>query len=163
MKNYEKNCAYIDGANLHKGICSLGWKLDYFRFRVWLKEKYCVDRAYIFIGFISEYQNLYNFLRKVGFIVVFKEAVQCSDGTTKGNCDADLVLWAVKDCYENSYQKAVIVSSDGDYASLVKFLLSKGKLKVLLSPYRRCSILLKKINIPIVYLSNKRSDLCDDT
>ncbi|MCK9185974.1 NYN domain-containing protein [Candidatus Gracilibacteria bacterium] len=160
MKNYEKNCAYIDGANLHKGIYSLGWKLDYLRFRIWLKEKYFVDRAYIFIGFIAEYKNLYNFLEKVGFILVFKEAVQCNDGTTKGNCDADLVLCAVKGFYENAYEKAIIISSDGDYASLVKFLLSKEKLKILLSPYKRCSILLKKTNAPIAYLSNKKDDIC---
>jgi len=160
MNQKEKNYAYIDGANLYKGIYSLGWELNYARFRVWLKEKYCVDHAYIFIGFIPEYQKLYNFLRKTGFILIFKESVQSKDGITKGNCDADLVLWSVRDFYENAYDKAIIVSSDGDYASLVKFLSSKGKLKVLLSPYKRCSILLKRINSPILYLYNKKADLC---
>ena len=42
------NYAYIDGANLHKGVHSLGWKLDYKRFRVWLSEKYGVRVAYLF-------------------------------------------------------------------------------------------------------------------
>lgn len=48
MKKYfqkQNNCAYIDGANLHKGIASLGWTLDYGRFRVWLSEKYKVRVA----------------------------------------------------------------------------------------------------------------------
>ena len=40
MKKRENNFAYIDGANLYRGIESLGWKLDYRRFRVWLFEKY---------------------------------------------------------------------------------------------------------------------------
>ena len=40
MKNNENNVAYIDGANLHKGIETLDWEFDYRRFRVWLKEKY---------------------------------------------------------------------------------------------------------------------------
>lgn len=51
-KDFKKrnNCAYIDGANLHKGIASLGWQLDYARFRVWLKDKYGVETAYLFKG-----------------------------------------------------------------------------------------------------------------
>ncbi len=159
MKKNEKNCAYIDGANLHKGIYSLGWKLDYFRFRIWLKEKYCVDRAYIFIGFIEENESLYAFLRNAGFILVFKKTFTDRYGLVKGNCDADLVLWSVRDFYENVYHKAVIVSSDGDYDSLIKFLLLKGRLKVLLSPYKRCSMLLRETNAPIVYLYNKKFEL----
>ena len=45
---------YIDGANLHKGINELGWKLDYARFRVWLKDKYSADTVYLFIGLIPK-------------------------------------------------------------------------------------------------------------
>jgi len=63
MKNRTNNFAYIDGANLHKGVKGLGWSLDYKRFRVWLKEKYQIDRAYIFIGLIPGNKNLYTFLR----------------------------------------------------------------------------------------------------
>ena len=59
-----KNIAYIDGANLHKGIGSLGWELDYARFRVWLKEKYHVEVAYIFIGLIPRFKDLYKFLQE---------------------------------------------------------------------------------------------------
>ena len=31
MDKIQGNVAYIDGANLHKGAESLGWKLDYKR------------------------------------------------------------------------------------------------------------------------------------
>lgn len=53
----ENNYAYIDGANLHKGVNSLGWKLDYKRFRIWLSEKYNARIAYLFIGLIPEAQG----------------------------------------------------------------------------------------------------------
>ena len=43
--NKNNNYAYIDGANLHKGVSSLGWELDYARFRVWLTKKYSVKKA----------------------------------------------------------------------------------------------------------------------
>ena len=48
-KQKENNFAFIDAANLDKGIKSLNWRLDYKRFRVWLKEKYSVTKAYPFI------------------------------------------------------------------------------------------------------------------
>ena len=58
------NFAYIDGANLYEALKELKWSLDYKRFRVWLLEKYCVGRAYIFIGLISKYKNLYTYYRQ---------------------------------------------------------------------------------------------------
>lgn len=74
MQLQEKNFAYIDGANLHKGITDLGWKLDYKRFRVWLKEKYNVVNAYLFIGFVAKNKNLYTYLPKQQMLLFIKEA-----------------------------------------------------------------------------------------
>ena len=99
MLSKQKNFAYIDGANLHKGIGDLGWKLDYRRFRVWLKEKYSVEKAYIFIGLVPKYKDTYTFLQEAGYTLVFKETTYDGAGNVKGNCDADLVLWAVRDAY----------------------------------------------------------------
>ena len=159
MKKDLKNYAYIDGANLHKGVSDLGWKLDYARFRVWLKDKYKVEKAYIFIGLIPSYKDLYKYLQESGFILVYKEVVYDNNGKPKGNCDADLVLQMVCDAYENNFNEAVLISSDGDYARLVKFLLSKNKLNVILSPHPkdRCSILLKKTEAKISYINDQRS------
>jgi len=108
MKNRINNFAYIDGANLHKGVEELGWSLDYTRFRVWLKEKYQIGRAYIFIGLIPGNKNLYTFLQEAGFTLVFKETTYDGAGKVKGNCDADLVLKAVVDYYEKQFGKAII-------------------------------------------------------
>lgn len=114
MKQKESNFAYIDGANLHKGIHDLGWKLNYRRFRVWLDEKYSVTRAYLFLGLVPKYKDLYTSLQEAGFTLVFKETTHDGEGNVKGNCDADLVLWTVRDFYEHDYYNAVLVSSDGD-------------------------------------------------
>lgn len=161
MSIRENNFVYIDGANLYRGINSFGWNLDYARFRVWLSDKYKVSRAYIFIGLIPKYKDLYTYLQEAGFTLVFKEVVYDGDGRPKGNCDADLVLQAARDTYENKFDRAIIVSSDGDYASLVKFLKERGKLKIILSPHIKdfCSILLKRTNAPIAYLNDQRSIL----
>ena len=161
MNKKENNFAYIDGANLHKGVNGLGWILDYKKFRVWLSEKYGVKTAYLFIGLIPKYKELYKYLQESGFTLVFKEVIYDGDGKPKGNCDADLVLQATSDAYENKFSKAVLVASDGDYAGLVKFLLEKQKFYAILSPHPqdKCSILLKRTGVKIAYINDQRSHL----
>lgn len=160
-RSQQNNYAYIDGANLHSGIAGFGWVLDYARFRIWLSEKYGVKNAYIFIGLIPKYKELYKYLQECGFTLVFKEVVYDGEGKAKGNCDADLVLQMTRDAYENKFDKAVIVSSDGDYSGLVKFLQGKNKLEIILSPSipKKCSILLKRTNAPITYLNGVKDKI----
>ncbi|MDP3661295.1 MAG: NYN domain-containing protein [bacterium] len=161
MKNGGKNFAYIDGANLHKGISELGWHLDYKRFRVWLSEKYGVNKAYIFLGFISSNTNLYRNLQNWGYTVVFKPTVPGGYGEIKGNCDAEMVLQAVSDMYEKLFEKAVLVTGDGDFACLVNFLKERKRFEVVLSPNaKKASVLLKK-SAPesIIFLERFKSRL----
>lgn len=161
MIKKENNYAFIDGANLHKGVSSLGWELDYARFRIWLTEKYAVVNAYLFIGLIPKYKELYTSLQEAGFTLVFKETTYDSAGKAKGNCDADLVLHTIVHLYESKIDKVVIVASDGDYAGLVKLLKDRNKLKIVLSPHpeKKCSILLKRTGASITYLNDVRSFL----
>lgn len=161
MNLSENNFAYIDGANLYRGISGFGWLLDYTRFRTWLLEKYGIKKAYIFIGLIPKYKDLYTYLQQSGFTLIFKEVVYDKNDKAKGNCDADLVLQATRDAYEKKFDKAVIVSSDGDYASLIKFLNEIGKLKAVLSPHNQglCSILIKRTGVPISYIKDQKSIL----
>ena len=158
-KEKQNNHAYIDGANLHKGMAGLDWSLDYAKFRIWLKDKYSVEKAYLFLGLIPKYKNLYTSLQEAGYTLVFKETTYDSNGKVKGNCDADLVLKAIVDFYEKKMDNAVIVSSDGDYASLVGFFRDKNALISLVSPNNKCSFLLRKLNIPIVYLNTQKAKL----
>jgi len=161
VKASRNNYAYIDGANLHKGVLGLGWNLDYSRFRVWLAEKYGIKIAYLFIGLIPKNKALYQSLQEAGFTLVFKEVVYDGVGKAKGNCDADMVLQATRDTYEDKCHSTVIVASDGDYASLVQFLLEKQKMLTVLSPSdeKRCSILLKRTGVEIAYINDQRSIL----
>lgn len=155
----KNNFAYIDGANLHKGIADLGWKLDYKRFRLWLNNKYQIKRAYLFLGLVPRYKDRYTHLQEVGFTLVFKETVYGEDGKVKGNCDADLVLQVTRDSYENKFDKAVLVSNDGDYSSLAQFLKEKEAFRSVISPSNKCSFLLRKLNISITYLSSQKNRL----
>ena len=154
MKNQEpKNYAFIDSQNLNLSIQKLGWKLDFKRFRVYLKEKYKVKDAFIFIGHVSGNESLYTFLQKAGYLIIFKPTLEYKKGKkcyTKGNVDAELVLHTMVEF--NNYNKAIIISGDGDFYCLVEYLISKDKLKKILIPDQaRCSILLKRF--PSEYLA----------
>jgi hypothetical protein len=46
MKLKANNYAFIDGQNLNLSIRSLGWKIDWKKFRIYLNDKYSVERAY---------------------------------------------------------------------------------------------------------------------
>lgn len=138
----KNNYAFIDSQNLNLAIREMGWKLDFARFRVYLKDKFAIEKAYIFIGYMPSNQDLYSYLQDSGFICIFRPTLTYKDGKTKGNCDAELILQAMID-FAN-YSKAVIVTGDGDFYCLVKQLISQSKLEALLVPNRyKYSALLK--------------------
>ena len=155
MNQQERHCyAYIDGANLHMGIREMRKDLDYEKFRKLLRWKYRVSKAHIFIGYVESNKSLYTHLRDCGFELVFKEAV-LQRGETKANVDAELVLQAVKDFYEEQPKQAVLVSGDGDFACLVDFLNDKGIFRTIVAPNRKyCSYLLRKKNLSLTYMDD---------
>src|SRR3990167_4996096 len=135
MLRLANNYAYIDSQNLNLGVKSLGWKLDYKKFRVYLAEKYSVQIAYLFIGFIPQNQDLYSSLQKSGYILKFKPVLPNQNGGHKGNIDADMVLQIAIDFFEQKFEKAVLITSDGDFYSVVNFLYERGRLEKVVSPY----------------------------
>lgn len=139
MNNY----AFIDSQNVYLSIASLGWKIDWKRFRVYLKEHYHVERAFLFIGYIEGNNTLYSELQDAGFICIFKPVLKYKDGTVKGNVDAELVLHTM--IRLKAFDKAVIVTGDGDFYCLVQYLLKKEKLQTVLIPNQfKYSALLKR-------------------
>ena len=100
-------------------------------------------------------------MKGYGYTLVFKEVIFDGEGNAKGNCDADIVVRAMQDAYENKFGTVVLVSSDGDFTPLVKFLLSKNKMSTVLSPYetKKCSVLLKRTGVKIAYVTDQRTVL----
>jgi len=199
-KNQGGNFAFIDNQNLNLGIQKNGWKMDWRRFRAFLRKEYGVDKAYMFIGYMPENEDLYIQMHDSGYLVVLKPTlemfklpvkeapVEQSSGnnyktfgeiaaedtapaegqpvssdnhqaqrTVKGNVDVELVLWAVKEI--SKYKKAVIISGDGDFFSLVEYLKEQGKLLNIMVPNRQYSTLLRQFDDQIVRLDQKRRQL----
>jgi uncharacterized LabA/DUF88 family protein len=146
----KKIYAFIDSQNLNLSVENdiwdnvtgrliySGWKLDFKRFFVHLKEKHNVDIAFLFIGRVKGMEALYSFLEGIGYLVIYKPTLEYRDNGeihTKGNVDAELVLHAMIE-FPN-YDKAIIVSGDGDYFCLVEYLEKHNKLSHIIIPNRK--------------------------
>lgn len=145
--------------------------MDWHKFREWLRSEHHVTHAYMFIGYMSENEELYKQMHEHGFLVVLKPTNEImivekpgekkeeekEKAPVKGNIDADLVLYAMKEL--PNYDKAIIVSNDGDFFSLLEYLKQQGKLLKLMTPSHRYSMLLKPFDDFIVNLENHRKYL----
>ena len=151
------NFAFIDGANLHYTYENLDWEIDYSKLILFLKAKYNVTFAYYFLGKISENSNLYKELESYGYNLKLKTTTKytteeeycpyCLKSIApeltkyKSDCDSFMTLEIISNM--PSYDKAVVITSDGDFDELVNELVRKDKLRLLFAPCKDgCSGLL---------------------
>ncbi len=142
-----KNIVYIDAQNVHKSLETYHeWKIDWERFIIYLREKYQVNTVKIFFWFVPKYQRLYEHLKSLGYEVCFKETLMLPDGKIKWNVDIDIAIFAVRDFYEWNTLRAILVTGDGDYNSLVDFWKQKWVFSHVLVPWvATSSILLRRV------------------
>jgi len=155
------NYAFIDSQNLNLGVRDLGWRLDFGRFRVYLKDKYQVTKAFLFIGYVAGNQALYTQLQKDGYLVVFKPTLEFKKGKkikVKGNVDAELIMHAMIEW--RNFDKAIIVAGDGDYHCLAEYMVKQKKLLKLISPSRKSfSSLLRKFGQYVIFVEDLKRKL----
>lgn len=180
FKKPQNTYAFIDSQNLNLGTQRMGWKLDWRKFRQYLKDKHGVTQAYLFIGYMSENEQMYEYMHDLGYLVVLKPTVDIGQHEPspkteladkklaksdeekekpliKGNVDAELVLYAMKEM--PNYSRAIIVSGDGDFFSLAEYLEEQGKLAHILTPNWQYSSLLKAFEPKIIRLDQMRKQL----
>ena len=176
MVTKKGNYAFIDNQNLNLGVQKLGWKMDWKRFRQYLADTYGVTKAFMFIGHMPEHEDMYLKMHELGYLVVLKPTfdmtrmprVEVSNDekqddkveekkVIKGNVDAELVLWAVKEM--KHYDKALVVSGDGDFFCLVEYLVKEGKLLHLLAPNGQYSNLYNSYEAYIERIDKQRKIL----
>ncbi len=183
-----KTFAFIDASNLFYGFDSeYGWRIDYMRFKEYLKRKYDTTEIFYFGGidtklgifpnheYIHDYSNSHTvnlnayikhfentlisykslsedqvilahkyiqqakFFRKLesfGYKLFIKPVKRYSKtefetSRRKANCDVDLTLHVLSNIH--SYDRIIVVSGDGDFLPLYKYLEEKGKNILVLS------------------------------
>jgi uncharacterized LabA/DUF88 family protein len=169
------NFAFIDGANLHLTYEYLDWKLDYQKLRNYLKKKLDVVVAYYFIGKVKENEVIYTTLESYDYTVKLKdpspymtEEEDCPHCKRviapkmlrhKSDCDSFMTLQVMSDL--SIYDKAVLITSDGDFDNLVKKLLLQDKLRMVFAPCKDgCSWLLRSAaQGRIAFIDDYRNEL----
>ncbi len=172
-KGQKPNYAFIDSQNLNLGTQKVGWKMDWRKFRKYLLDKYHVTKAYMFIGYMPEFEDMYKQLHEAGYLIVLKPTQDLNKTSNKnsdsdvensadkkiikGNIDADLVLWSMKEI--PNYGKAVIVSGDGDFHGLLEYLVQQNKLLHIMTPNWQYSQLLNVFDKYLVRIDKLRGEL----
>lgn len=166
----QKIYAFIDSQNLNLGTRKdlfdkrgkkiyIGWRLDFKRFRIYLQNKFRVKKAFLFIGKVDGNEKMYRQLKSYGYDLIFKLTTKDRLGKPKGNIDAELVLHSAAIEFSN-YDKAVIVSGDGDFRCLYEFLIKKGKMQRIIIPNLKAqSSLLKNFQNYKTFLEYDRDKL----
>ncbi|MEA3272202.1 MAG: hypothetical protein U9P90_00875 [Patescibacteria group bacterium] len=96
FSNKENNLAFIDGQNLYLGTTKSKdkWAVDLEKFRIYLRKKYKVGKAYYFLGCVNnDYQDLYDEIQEAGFILKFREHNTVMLGKKKGNVGSEFYDW----------------------------------------------------------------------
>jgi uncharacterized LabA/DUF88 family protein len=161
--------AFIDSQNLNLGtskniyrsreLIYRGWGLDFKKFRKYLSDKFRIKKAFLFLGYIKQNEGMYRCMKSFGYELIFKPTVKDNQGKPKGNVDAELVLHSAKIEYEN-YDKAVIVSGDGDFYCLHEFLKKNNKLLNIVIPNHHSeSSLLRKFQEHKIFLYREKDNL----
>lgn len=161
-----RNIAFIDGQNLTQNMKNAEdpWKLDLKKFRIFLRDRFKCDKVYYFIGvYLKGNENLYRFLRRTGYEVIFREHDPRSRGIKKTNVDTDIVFSIMEHAYrKKDCEKIVLVSNDGDYYKTVSCLIEDGKFRAIMFPSENSSRLYRKIDNAFVvrlYHGDNRSVL----
>ena len=167
--------AFIDSQNLNISVSKdvydaktgekvyEGWPLDFKKFHFFMKNKFHIEQAFLFIGNKPGNERLYEYLQRCGYILILKPTTPYTDKNgkqqVKGNVDTDLVLHAAAKEVDN-YDKAIVVAGDGDYLSLYEHLDAQGKLGTIIIPNKKSySYLLNKYIDKHLYVNDHKPKL----
>jgi uncharacterized LabA/DUF88 family protein len=121
-----------------------------------------VSKSFLFIGRVNGKKDLYDYLEKSGYQLIFEPTLVFNDEDKekriKGNVDAELVLHTMIEI--PNFSKAIIVAGDGDYHCLIEYLSNQNKLLHVFIPNRYSySSLLRRFSDYFVFVSDLKAKL----
>ena len=116
-------------------------------------------KKHIFFGAVDEEnQDIYELIQEAGFILMFREHSRSMLGKKKGNVDTDIVFSVMSKIADGEkFEQVVLVSGDGDYFKMIRYLVEKERFCKLLSPNRHSTSSLYRVFTPkyVDFLDNK--------
>ncbi|MBF8280937.1 MAG: NYN protein [Candidatus Magasanikbacteria bacterium] len=143
-----KTAVFIDASNIYFSQKTLGWRIDFRKLLIYFQRNTDLFRI-AFYGALNpendHERRFHDFLEIIGFVVKHKKIKFIKDahdekfgGHHKGNVDVDLAIDAVH--FRDAYDSFILLSGDGDFESLLKYLKTYQKRCVVLSTKGHISI-----------------------
>lgn len=169
----ERVYIYIDGGNFYYNLKENSCATMQFQFKKFI-EQFVVSRKLegvrYYIGQIKADPNdkqsekihrhqqiLFEKLKQAGFYIVRGRIRQIGNTFTEKGVDVRIGIDLVEGAYEDRYDTAILISSDGDLAPAVEMVIRKNKkVEMIGFAHKPSYALIQKAN---VYHSIKQSDL----
>ena len=143
-----KTAVFIDASNIYFSQKTLGWRIDFKKLLDYFKNNTNLFRI-TFYGALNpeneKERKFHDFLEIIGYTVKHKKIKFIKDqfdqeygGYHKGNIDVDLTIDAVH--FRDNYDSFILLSGDGDFESLLKYLKAYKKRCIVLSTKKHVSI-----------------------
>jgi len=143
-----RTAVFIDASNIYFSQKTLEWRIDFKKLLDYFKKEADLSRI-AFYGALNpdneRERKFHDFLEIIGYVVRHKKIKFIKDATdqehgghNKGNVDVDLTIDAVH--FKNDYDSFILLSGDGDFESLLKYLKVYHKRCIVLSTKGHVSI-----------------------
>lgn len=169
----ERVYAYIDGGNLYYNLKENGCASLDFNFKKFVEsflDGRKLEGVRYYIGQIKPVENdeksqelhrhqqmLFEKIKKAGFYIVRGRIRQIGKIFTEKGVDVRIGIDLVEGAYENRYDTAILISSDGDLAPAVEMVARKNKkIEVVGFEHKPSYALIQKANL---YRSVKKIEL----
>lgn len=178
-----KACVCIDASNFHYYLVKAGWQIDWVKFKSFFESRYDFPMFFYYEGVPSKSQyfdinaghslsdfiqakknklNYFTFLKTLSFKVRQKPVGRVYDNTSgqfkhKCNFDVELTIDALDGI--ESFDIFVLLSGDGDFVKLIKYLKGKKKKTVVIAPSDRFSDNLEKAANQVIYLEDLKAGI----
>jgi len=140
-------CIYIDGANFYGGLTSINkrfsdTKFDFENYIDYLIGKEKLIKIYYYNALVKKKINEKIWKKQSDFFDRLRKIPKCKVSlctrksrlnilgeeyhTIKGD-DIFLALDMIEDCYNDKFDKAILISGDGDFTELLKRIKKKNK------------------------------------
>lgn len=135
---YNNTAVFIDEANIYHSQKTLGWKIDYFKLKDYLQEKYSINSISFYTSFVNKnkkQKKRFSQLKNYGYTIFAKEIKFIIDSMgqiiKKGNLDIELALDIFKSI--NQFETLILFSGDSDFSHLLKLLKENNKKIIIFS------------------------------
>ena len=173
MSKKERVYVYIDGGNLYHNLKQTGCNSMDFDFKKFIKSFVGgrkLEGIRYYIGQIKpkdndeksqnlhkHQQKLFEKLKKAKFYIVRGHIRQIGKIFTEKGVDVRIGIDLVEGAYEDRFDRAILISSDGDLAPAVEMVTRKGKkVEIVGFEHKPSYSLIQKTN---TYYSVKKSEL----